>query len=56
MALMTNLPFSSSDAHECDVPHWLDAGYPDVDVPHWPAPVATVVPFPSPPRELPAAA
>ena len=40
-----------------DVPHWLDAGHPDeCDVPHWHGPVATVLPFPAPARELHAAA
>ncbi len=57
MPLMSNLPFTSADAHECDVPHWLDPGHPDAcDVPHWPGPVATVLPFPVPGRELSAAA
>ena len=55
-ALMSDLPFSAADAHECDVPHWFDAGLPDVDTPHWPAaPPATVVTLPVV-RELPAAA
>ena len=53
---MSDLPFSAADAHECDVPHWFDAGLPDVDTPHWPAaPPATVVTLPFV-RKLPAAA
>jgi len=53
---MSDLAFSSADAHECDVHHWFDAGLPDVDTPHWPAARhATVVALPVV-RELRAAA